>query len=528
MAVAEPLAELAGATESLLTRLNFRALTNPVGPAIDLTWELPDPAQPPDAVPLVILRRERRFPGLNRRGNVAVAGTVQDLSDGDLVYDTATFTYDFEEPWEERDGDLLVETTYQYVYMGVPRDRLLVRSLRREYFPDANTPIHTLVRVIDRANLAPETLYYYTAFAGNARLYSALTQASALATGRTTRSLFDLLPQVHQRLDTSRPLPNTAPLADVGKGQLQRLTEVFDAHADMLQAMVAAMRDLRSPRQVDSRLLPALAHLLGWRLKGYLNEDDQRNEILFAPEVYRTVGTIPNLAAMVNRLTGWDTRVREYATSIVMSFDSSRLESLQGGTPIYLDGRVQVSATPPHLTGSRVPFGSVDTSDPMAMFRLRTRAFDDTTAYTYDCGTPDGQGNYRRDNDTWYNRETVGLYIVPDVETEPFRLEEEWNRVRQIIGEFLPIQVRVVFVVQPGVVVEEAYNAVRDVTEGFVDVGVELKDETYTGAVDAGVDRIPGWQWFVTNALAHHSVDTSAVTIDTASRTWHTGLDQGL
>jgi hypothetical protein len=37
MAVAEPLAELAGATESLLTRLNFRALTNPVGPAIDLT-----------------------------------------------------------------------------------------------------------------------------------------------------------------------------------------------------------------------------------------------------------------------------------------------------------------------------------------------------------------------------------------------------------------------------------------------------------------------------------------------------------
>jgi hypothetical protein len=170
----------------------------------------------------------------------------------------------------------------------------------------------------------------------------------------------------------------------------------------------------------------------------------------------------------------------------------------------------------------------VDTSDPMAMFRLRTRAFDDATAYTYDCGTPDGQGNYRRDNDTWYNRETVGLYIVPDVETEPFRLEEEWNRVRQIIGEFLPIQVRVVFVVQPGVVVEEAYNAVRDVTEGFVDVGVELKVETYAGAVDAGADRIPAWQWFVTNNPAHHSVDTSAVTTDTASRTWHTGLDQGL
>jgi hypothetical protein len=296
----------------------------------------------------------------------------------------------------------------------------------------------------------------------------------------------------------------------------------------MLQAMVAAMRDLRSPRQVDSRLLPALAHLLGWRLKGYLNEDDQRNEILFAPQVYRSVGTLPNLAAMVNRLTGWDTRVREYAASIVVSFDSARLEALQGGRSIYLDGRVRVSDTPPHLTGNRVPYGSVDTSNAMAMFRLRTRAFDDTTAYTYDCGRSDGRGDYQRGNRTWYNRETVGLYIVPDVETESFRLEEEWDRVKQIISEFLPLQVRVVFVVQPSVVVEEEYIAGRDVAEDFADRGIEWKDETYSGVLETGADRIPGWQWFITNNPAHRSVETSAVNIDTSSRTWHIGLDQGL
>ena len=42
-----------------------------------------------------------------------------------------------------------------------------------------------------------------------------------------------------------------------------------------------------------------------------------RYEIIFAPEVYRTVGTIPNIAAMINRLTGWDAQIREFVEQII-------------------------------------------------------------------------------------------------------------------------------------------------------------------------------------------------------------------
>ena len=263
-------------------------------------------------------------------------------------------------------------------------------------------------------------------------------------------------------------------------------------------------------------------HQLGWQLKDYLDEDAQRNEIIFAPEFYRTVGTSPNVAAMVNRLTGWDTRVREFARNVLLSWDGSRLEPLKTRT-VYLDGSLGVTpATPPVLTaGRRVPPGSVDTTDLQALFRMRTRSFDDEGVYSYDCGKPDGRGGYLRDDDVLYNRETVGVYVVPDVAAEPFVIEQEWLRVREILKEFLPIQVRVVFVLQPGLVVEEAYDATARVTESVVETGRLAKTETYGEGDDPVTDLIPLWIAMYANNPAHLSVDTAAVPVDIRYRSWH-------
>ena len=95
-----------GAAE-LLARLAFYALPDPTGAAIALAWDLPDPASSPDDLPLAIVRRDRRFPGLHRRGGLPVPGTDEDLRDGLPVYHSAAFRYDFEEVWEEHEGDLL-------------------------------------------------------------------------------------------------------------------------------------------------------------------------------------------------------------------------------------------------------------------------------------------------------------------------------------------------------------------------------------------------------------------------------------
>jgi phage tail-like protein len=510
-------------------------------PAIELTWDIAiapltedSLAFPhPDSIPIYILRRERRFPGRTRRGVVPVVVEPGDdsLTDGQLVYDSTTFRYDFEETREEREGDRLIQTTYQYRYQPEPRDRILIRSIRRESqlspTDGSPLPLSQTVRFLDRDNLEAGTLYYYTAFIGPEaqRIFSRRTQASALATGSYSHNLFTDLPQIHQRLDTVTPAPFSVSRSDRAKGQLERLLDVFESHTDLLHGFIDGLQDLHNPRRVDSRLLPSLAHQIGWRLKDYLNEDDQRTEIRFAPEIYRTVGTLPNIAAIINRLTGWDTQVREFVRNVLVSFDTSRLEQLESGTLVYLDGTLQPHPTPPPvLQGHRFPTGSVDTTDATAMFNLRTRAFNDQTVYSYDCGQPNGPDGYDRDDHDLYNRETIGIYITPDIDSEFFSPQEEGERIRQILNEFLPIQVRAVFFLQP-IDVEEAYDATEEVQEAFADLAVLVESELYGEGLDALSDRIPQWRWFISNDLTHLAVDTATLPVNTRSRTWHTGLD---
>jgi phage tail-like protein len=495
-------------------------------PAIELSWDIPLAGQPTFPDPddpqfsCLILRRERRFPGKKRKGviPVTVAPDDESLQDGEIVYDTANFHYDWEETQKEQLGNQIVTTIRQYRYRLAPQepqDRILIRSIRQESEGPATNgelvPKRMAVQIFDRQGLKPGTIYYYTAFVGpeEDRYFSRHTQASALATGYYGHALFSTLPQIHQRFDTNLPPPDSVPRGDRHKGQLQRFLEVFESHADLLHGQINGLRDLHAPRRVDSRLLPHLAHLIGWRPRDYLNEDQQRNEISFAPEIYKTVGTIPTIAATINRLIGWKARIREFARNVLLSFDASRLESRLDGV-VYLDG----TYPPP-----RYPAGSIDTGDAKAIAKLRSKAWDDLTAYSYDFGLPDGRGGYIKDDQVLYNRETIGIYLARDVESEVFTLEEATERIRKLLQEFLPIQVRVVFFLDLPVV-EEAYNTIEEVTEEREDVGVQiLQEEGYREVLETFSARIPGWQVLVANYRNHR-------TTDLRFRTWHSALEQ--
>jgi Phage tail protein (Tail_P2_I) len=531
-------------------RLSFRAETNPFGGKVDLIWEVSNEEQIDD-LSLFILRRERRFPGRNRRGVVPVAADNADLTDGVMVYDSATFSFDFAQTTRDIDGNREIATTHQYRYTGTPRDRLLVRTIRRESIVENSLADRITIRLTDAANLSTGTIYYYTAFFGTTRYFNRLTQASALVTAHGYHHLFAALPQIHQSSDDTLPDPDTCALADRSKGQLQRLMEVFDLHADLLQGMTEGLRDLHNPRRVDSRFLPLLAQDLGWKLRDYLDEDGQRNEIGFAPQVYKSVGTIPNIVAIINRLTGWDAHIREYSTNVLRSFDTNRLEKLEDGTfylddslkatenyqnyldspdyQDYLSGKRTIPPPPPArpwFQGHRFPMGSIDTraTNADALFKLKTKALDDPNVYSYDCGQPDvEEGGYKRNDKTFYNRETIGIYLTPDVDTEFFSPQESSQRIAQVIKEFLPIQVRALLFVR-GIEVEEPYQIPQE--EEGTDVGVWIEDENYDGIVDSNSDRIPGWRRLISNDLAHRSIDTVVAPIDTSSRTWHTGIDE--
>jgi phage tail-like protein len=498
--------------------IDFRAQAGPTG--VKLSWRLPDPAGDPNGLALVIVRRERRFPGRGRRGVIPIQASDADLTDGDTVYDGRTLSVHFEEVRHETIGTGAASVTRQYQLTGEPRDRVLVRTIERELRD--GTPTRTTIHVLDHNTVTPSAVYYYTAFIGDDRLYSRRSQAAATASHPQRGRLFAALPRVIQQLDTVEPPARSVRRADARAGQLERFLDVIDAHAGMLEALVDSLRDVHNVRRVDSQLLDALAMQIGWPLKAYLDEDGQRNEISFAPEFYRTVGTSPNLAAMVNRLTGWDARTRDFATSVLLTWDGRRREHLEVG-PAYLDGSLTASATtPPTLAGRRlVPAGSVDTTDAQAMYRMRTRAYDDTVVYSFDCGHADSNGGYVLDDDVLHNPGTVGVYVVPDIETEPFVLEQQWRRVRQIIEEFVPINVRIVFVLHPGLAVEEAYDATAQVIEVADDFGHFVEADEYTGGDDPIVDRVPGWIALLTNRLDHRSVDVGTVPAETKYRTWH-------
>jgi phage tail-like protein len=441
-----------------LSRLRFRARTNPLGPAVDLLWDLPDPAADPDALRVVVLRRERRFPGRSRRGVVSVPATAADLADGDRVFDPGSLTWDIEETREEVGPDLRVETTRRFTYRGDPRDRVLVASIRRELPPEGGPPRRTTVRVVDRAGLVAGTTYYYTAFVGGRPSlfaggrpprYSRLTQASALATASGRHDLFPLLSRADQERDTVPPEPFAVAVAEHGRGQLERFVRVAEAHADMLLGMVDALGEVHDARRADARVLPAMAAMLGWRPREVVDEEGRRNEIAVAAELYRGVGTVASFGEMISRLTGWPAVARDMVRNVLLSWDESRVERLQAGQA-YLDGEVRAQGDPPVLVTRPVPRGSVDTADAVAMQRLRDRDPRDATAHTYDVGRADGSGGPVPDDTTWYARDTLGVHLQPPPGVDRAAVAAAWGWVRQMLAEFLPIQVRTVLIAPPG------------------------------------------------------------------------------
>jgi phage tail-like protein len=466
---------------AVLQQLQFQAESNPSGGAIDLIWDIQIEADAwafpdPDSLRLVIRRQgqqEGSFPGLNRRGECPVAVNPGNLDSqgGTEIYNSLDSTkipqIDFEKTWEERSDRHQIVTIYQYA--GLSGEHTLVRTLRQAsqslMAGQRWQPTRLTVRFTDRQDLTPGTIYYYTAFVfgqsaeGAPQLYfSRQSQASALCTRRYGHALFNDLPQVHQQFDTTLPPRGMVAQEDAEKGQLQRFLEVFDAHADMLRGHIESLQDLHDIERVDSRLLPHLAHYIGWKLSANLNEVAQRDELRSALELYRRVGTQPNLVTMIRRLTGWEVfQIHEFGRHVLTTYDPNRWETVIdqagnshryyldetfGPTQDYLD-YLDINKDIPEEEWPEWPEdedeeaecwqgrqdgppGSLNTDSATHKRALWSYSPSDPNVYTYD---PDGK----------YNPATLGIYI-------PFDLPADQEKVlRKALADFLPVQVNLVF-----------------------------------------------------------------------------------
>jgi phage tail-like protein len=243
------------------------AVAHAAGNRIDLTWAHPDPAQYPG---VRVVRREGTHPISPQPGSPG---------DGIVVADTNPTAPDQRPVEVGEDG---------------------------------------LYHVTD-ASLKGETVYYYALFpyAGEPPTYALdqhnRTAAMASAPYNVAGQMAELLPTIYHRYDTVLPKPEAAVAeADRHKGQLRRFLDLPGSQLDQLYSFARAMLDLHHLDKVDGRLLPLLAQWLGWQTDFQLDIAAQRNEIKFAPHLYRSVGTAPNLQAIVHRYTGWHTQIAEF------------------------------------------------------------------------------------------------------------------------------------------------------------------------------------------------------------------------
>lgn len=186
-----------------------------------------------------------------------------------------------------------------------------------------------------RAEDAPvkaETIYYYTLFPYQgdppSYLFDPHNRVAAMATAchDMAGQLYDLLPAIYHRYD--RPLPESADelsAVDRQKGQLRRFLDLPGSQLDLLYSFARNLLNLYHLDKVDGALLPLIAQWIGWQTDYRLEVDAQRNEIRYAPHVYKRIGIIPTVEATVKRILGWESRTKEFAHNVAFSNRPERL-----------------------------------------------------------------------------------------------------------------------------------------------------------------------------------------------------------
>jgi Phage tail protein (Tail_P2_I) len=246
--------------------LNVSARAHPEGNRVDLAWVNPTPI--PDGYRLQIVRRLGGYPTTPEDGTVITPPA-----------DAITHS----------DGDLHGETMYYYTF-----------------FPSSNTT---------QAQLDPHN------------------RAAAMATSPYGLGglMYGLLPEIYRRYDIATVLSSDDTARqhldpdDQDCGLLRRFLDLPGGQLDQLYSLARAALRLHDVAELDGALLPLLAQWIGWRTDHSATLAAQRNEIRFAPALYRRTGTAAAVVATTSRLTRRPCRIKEYVHNVARTNAPARL-----------------------------------------------------------------------------------------------------------------------------------------------------------------------------------------------------------
>lgn len=362
---------------------DFRVEPDLVARRLRVAWRIvPDVGETLADAPRLVLRRKTR----DWEFGPAI------VPDPYLVYDSAAFPgapgpgiaiLDLDDR-EERDGAdrILIEGIS---IAQVPPGIEWRRRIHATRFAADGHPVERRVEIVDGGaeplSLDPATNYYYELSGVDVRLRAAAAPSSPFG---MNRSLYDMLPSVHRLRDVSRRVASsesaTIPEASVGQtggtmvaGQLRRFLDPFGAALDAMRSSADGLWQLRDIDRVEARHLPLIAEWIGWRLGDADAVPMARNELKSAPGLFKALGSVTSYRAIVERYTGWTTRVAEFAQHIARSNDPPRPQvfaSVQVGgawrSPLDIaatlgfgagnDDAAGLAALPAVLTGAAGPY----------------------------------------------------------------------------------------------------------------------------------------------------------------------------
>jgi hypothetical protein len=303
----------------------FTATPDLIGRRIRLSWSYAlDPLETPLSLPEVLLRRKDRdfaFPPL-------VPG------DPYLIYDSVAFPpvpvpavqQVIDLPGEERiEAGLRAISeviSVASITAGVPQE--VLRRTRTVYYDTLAQPVRVRDEVLDARALEPGRAQFYEIDDGSAPPPESIADFRAVVTPGEihglNRKLWEMLPEVYRRQDTTRPAASAiwpgVPEAGPSGGQLRRFTDMFGMGVDLLRNSAEGLRSLRDIQEVEPRFLPHLGRMIGWEVPPQLPVEQSRNDLANATRLFDVVGTVQAMRAMVGHQTGWRSQVGEFAQNI--------------------------------------------------------------------------------------------------------------------------------------------------------------------------------------------------------------------
>ena len=330
--------------------INISAIPHPSGNRIDLIWIHPDPTaypnvrvirgigthpvsfQPdtiadgydvanvhiasPEDVILVgektsfLFRIEMRFRNELDQGALSAALRQMFLSEKILLSDTAAVSVE-----ETRNKWQIADKAQKFLIIREEKGLAVYGGLSR----------------VKDENLHSETVYYYTLFPykedATHHIFDRHNRIAAMSTASYNMAgqMYELLPKIYHRYDTVLPKSNRISESDQKKGMLRRFLDLPGSQLDLIYSFAKASLDLYNLEKVDGRLLPLLGQWIGWETDYNLEISKQRNDIRNAPAIYDTLGIIPTAEAFIKRISGWESRTKEYVHNIFITNRPERL-----------------------------------------------------------------------------------------------------------------------------------------------------------------------------------------------------------